>query len=307
MKNLLFLSILICMGCLRLVAQPGVPSLSRNHEPRSCSLLNPQSNQANHVDDFVLFNAYNLQANSIRSLHLVATVRAEDAVDNGISERAPELPVVIDFVDPDLIRATVVASFAGSRRFEMASDGKEIRLLMPREGKTALFVGPVDAPLQLIGETVNISFQSFIDALHWPVGKRIAGEQPLGSSDTDARMLKVDLSPGGTGPHSAHIEFDLIRGQVNSVATYDSAGELISKAKYSEWQEVAISPSGSSQGCLPRHIEFVIPKQNYKITLQVSEIVLNSEIPRRAKGIDAVKATGSKNDDSSQFSVIKTA
>jgi hypothetical protein len=279
-KNLLFLSILICMGCLRLVAQAGVPSLNPNHEPRSCSLLNPQSNQANHVDDFALFNAYNLQANSIRSLHLVAAVRGEDAVDNGISERAPELPVVIDFADPDLIRATVVASFAGSRRFEMASDGREIRLLVPHGGKTAFFIGPVDAPVQLIGETVNISFQSFIDALRWPEGKRIAGEQPQGSSETDTRMLKVDLSPGGTGPHSAQIEFDLLRGQVNSVATYDSAGELISKAQYSDWQEVAISPSGPSQGCLPRHIEFVLPKQNYKITLRVSQIVLNSEISR---------------------------
>jgi hypothetical protein len=280
MKNLLFLSVLICMSSPRLVAQSGVPSLNRNYQQHSCTLLNPQSIQADPLGDSALINAYNLQANSIRSLHLVAGMRVEDGVDNGISERASELPVVIDFADPDLIRATVVASFAGSRRFEMASDGREIRLLVPHEGKTAFFIGRVDAPVQLIGETFNINFRSLIDALRWPEGKWIAGDQPQGSSPYNARMLKVDLSPGRTGPQSAQIEFDLLRGLVNSVATYDSAGELISKAKYSDWQEVRISPSGPSQGCLPSHIEFSLPKQHYQITLRVSQIVLNPEIPR---------------------------
>jgi hypothetical protein len=278
MKNLPVLLILICTGCLRLVAQAGVPPLGPNHQPRFCSLVNPKSNPGNRVDDLALLNAYNLQANSIRSLHLVATVRGEDTVDNGISERPAELPAVIDFANPNLIRVTVVASFAGSRRFEIASDGREIRLLVPHEGKTAFLVGPVDAPVQFFGNAVNINFQSFIDALRWPEGKLIAGEQPQGSPDSNTRKLKVDLSSGRTGAHSAQIEFDLSGGLVNSVAMYDSASELISETKYSEWQEVAISSSGPSQGCLPRHIEFVLPRQHYKITLQVSEIVLNPEI-----------------------------
>ncbi len=223
MKNLSFLGILICAGCLRLVAQAGVPPVDPNHLLRFCSLLNLSSNPSDHVDDSALLNAYNLQANSIRSLHLVAATRGEDALDNRIMERPPELPVVIDFVYPDLLRATLIASFVGNRRFEMASDGKEIRLLVPRQGKTAFFVGPVSAPVQLMGAPVNISFQSFMDALRWPVGQRLDGEQPQGSSDTNTRTLKVDLLPGGTGPHSAQIEFDLLRGQVNSVAMYDSA------------------------------------------------------------------------------------
>ncbi len=280
MKNLSFLTILICAGCLRLVAQTGVPPVDPNHLLRFCSLLNLSSNPSEHVDDLALLNAYNLQANSIRSLHLVAAARGEDAMDSRIMERPPELPVVIDFAYPDLLRATVVASFVGNRRFELASDGREIRLLVPREGKTAFFVGPVDAPVQLMGETVNISFQSLMDALRWPEGDRITGEQPQGSSDSNTRTLKVDLTRGGTESHSAQIEFDLLRGQVNSVAMYDSAGELILKTKYSDWQETAISPPDPSQGCLPRHIELFLPKQSYKITLRVTQIVLNSEIPQ---------------------------
>jgi hypothetical protein len=279
MKNLSFLTILICAGCLRLVAQEAVPPVDPNHVLRFCSLPDLPSNPSNHVDDSALLNAYNLQASSIRSLHLVAAARGEDATDSLITARPPELPIVIDFVYPDLLRATVVASFVGNRRFEMASDGKEIRLLVPREGKVAFFVGPVDAPVQLMGETVHISFQSFVDALRWPEGKQLDGEQPQGSSDTTTRTLKVNLSPGGTGPHSAQIEFDLLRGQVTSVAMYDSAGELTLKTKYSEWQEVALSPLAPSQGCMPRHIELFLPQQNYKITLRVTQIVLNSEIP----------------------------
>ena len=280
MKNLLFLSVLICVGCLRLVAQLGASPSSLSHEPRFCSLLGPQSNQANHFDDVALLSAYNRQASSIHSLHLVARVHGGDDGENAFGDQPQEIPAVIDFVDPDLIRATVVASFAGSRRFEMASDGREIRLLVPRDGKTVFLVGPVDAPVQLVGQTVNINLQSFIDALRWPEGKLIAGEQPQGSPDSNTRKLKVDLSPGRTGAHSAQIEFDLLHGQVNSVAVYDSAGQLISKARYSDWQEVVTSPASPSQGCFPRRIEFVQPKQNYEIALRVSQITLNPEIPQ---------------------------
>jgi hypothetical protein len=280
MKNVAFLSILICICCLHLVAQSGPAPLSSNHEPRFCSLLDPQSDQAHDVDDVKLLNTYNRQTHLIRSLHLIAMVRGKAGKEFGIGVHTQELPAVIDFVQPNLVHVTGVVPFSGSRVFEMASDGRELRLLVPIDGKKTFLVGPIDAPAQSQNARENLRPQPLINALRWQEGKLGAGSRWQGARNSGIRELTVDLPLGLTGAHTAKIDFDLLHGQVNSVATYDSAGELISKATYSNWQEVAASPSSPSQGCLPRRIDFVEAKQNYEFTLRVSQTVLNSEIPR---------------------------
>ena len=280
MKNLSFLSILICAGCLRLVAQAGVSPLDLSHQPSFCSLLNPQLNQAHDVDDVKLLNTYNRQVHLIRSLHLIAMVRGKAGKEYGVGVYPRELPAIIDYVQPNLVHVTGMVPFSGSRGFEMASDGRELRLLVPVDGKKTFLVGPIDAPAQSPNARENLRPQPLINALRWQEGKLGAGSRWQGPRDSSIRELTVDLPLGLTGAHTAKIDFDLLHGQVNSVATYDSAGELISKATYSDWQEVAISPSSPSQGCLPRRIEFVQAKQNFEFTLRVSQITLNPEIPR---------------------------
>ncbi|MGA2252435.1 hypothetical protein [Terracidiphilus sp.] len=280
MKNLLFLSILICMGCLRLIAQAGVSPLDPSHQPRFCSLLNPRSNPAGRVDDSALINAYNLQAHLIRSLRLIAVVRGKAGKEYGVGERPRELPAVIDFVQPDLVHVTGGVPFLGSREFEMASDGHEFRLLVPQNGKKTFLVGPIDAPVKSQNARDDLRPEPLINALHWQEGRLIAGARLQGVHDANLRELKVDLLYSKAPGRTAKIEFDLLHGQVDSVETYDAAGQLVSKTSYSDWQEAANSASSPSQGCLPHRIEFLQPKQDYEVTLRVSHIALNPEIPR---------------------------
>lgn len=275
MKNLSFHFILICAGCLRLVAQEGFPPLDLNHQPRLCSLLNPRINQTNPIDDVALLNAYNRQTHLIRSLRLVAVVRGKAG-----AAKPREIPADIDFVQPDLIRVTGLAPLMGSRGFEMASDGRELRLLVPERGKKTFFVGSLDAPAQSQNAGENLRPQPLINAVRWQEGKLIAGARLQGARDSDLRELTVDLPHGLTGAHTAKIDFDLRHGQVDSITAYDLAGQMVSRANYSDWQEVASSASSPSQGCLPRRIEFVQPKEDFEISLQIYQIALNTEIPR---------------------------
>jgi hypothetical protein len=280
MKNAVFLSILICMCCLRLVAQVVPSHSSSNQEPRFCSLLDPQSNQAHGVDDVKLLNTYNRQAHLIRSLRLIAMVRGKAGKEYGVGVHPREIPAVIDFVQPNLVHVTGVVPFSGSRGFEMASDGHELRLLVPQNGKKTFLVGPIDAPVESQNARDNLRPESLINALHWQEGRLIAGTRLQGVHDANLRELKVDLPSSKAPGRTAKIEFDLLHGQVDSVETYDAAGQLVSKTNYSDWQEAADSASGPSQGCLPHRIEFLQPKQDYEVTLRVSYIALNPEIPR---------------------------
>jgi hypothetical protein len=280
MKNILFLSFLITVGCLRLAAQPGVSPSNLSHQPRFCSLLDPQSTQANHVDDAALLSAYNRQAHLIRSLSLIAIVRGNAGKEFGVGVQPREIPAVIDFVQPDLVHVTGVVPFLGSRGFEMASDGRQLRLLVPRNGKKVFLVGPVDAPVESQNARDNLRPEPLINALRWQEGRLIAGARLQGVHDANLRELKVDLPSSKTPGRTAKIEFDLLHGQVDSVETYDAAGQLVSKTNYSDWQEAANSASGPSQGCLPHRIEFLQPQQDYAVSLRVSHIALNPEIPR---------------------------
>lgn len=279
MNNFSALWVLICMGCLHLVAQSGVSPLQPGPEVRACSLFDAKPDQGSSQDDSALLSAYNLHAHLLRSLHIVAMMQVKAGAEYGIGVQPIEAPAVIDSAKPNLIRVILVLPQLGGQSFEMASDGREFSLQLPGHGRKVLVVEPLDGPAQPQNTWQNLRPQPLLDALSWPEATLMGEAQPQTASDSRIRKLTVTLPPRPTGPRTAQIEFDLRGGLVNSITTYDSTGRPVSTVKYSDWQAVASTQGSPSVSCLPLHIELAQPTQDYQIALRVLQIALNPEIP----------------------------
>jgi len=279
-KSLYLVSILICAGCLRLIAQTDITTLGPSHQPSVCSLFGAHPIPADHIDDLALLNTYNLQANNIRSLHVEALMRARAGKEYRVGEQQREMPVLIDLLRPDLLRVIGVVPAMSSRGFEMASDGREFRLLIPEEGRRQFFIGPADAPPQSQNPRENLRPEPIVDALLWREGL-LSKSSASRVEKSEDRTLMIELARTRAGEQTAVVNFDLPHGVVKSVTVYDAAGTMVSQAKYSDWAPSDSSPEESvAGGCFPRQIEFLEPAQNYEIDLRVLRVEFKSSLPK---------------------------
>jgi outer membrane lipoprotein-sorting protein len=297
MKPLPLLSGLLCAGCLQLFAQMSIVPSHQDPRPSSCSLIDPQLQAAENMNDSTLLAAYNGQADRIRSMHVEALMRARAGKEYRVGEQQREMPVLLDLVRPDLVRVTGVVASMSSRGFEMASDGKEFRLLIPENGRRRFLVGPADAPAQSQNPRENLRPQPIVDALLWRDGT-LSRTLPVRSADPRDRTLNVDLPRSRAGERTATIDFDLSRGTVNALTVSDASGAVVSEAKYSDWTMIDSSPEEPATGCFPRKVQFREPAQNYEITLRILRVVFNLDIPKSAfrpsppKGVPVVPLIG---------------
>jgi outer membrane lipoprotein-sorting protein len=272
--------LLLTLGCVGHASLGAQATNTASPEQSSCSLLTPQPKPISAVNDAVLLDVYNTQVSLIRSLHATALLRGLVGGEYRVGERPREFPAIIDFARPNLIRMTGVLPFAGSRGFEMASDGQMFRLLVPEDGKKTFLVGRVDAPAHSQKPRENLRPQPLIDALTWEKGTPLASAKAKLSTADDTQTLQVDLPPSRSGPSRAAIEFDLRSGVVKSLSTYDSSGHLLSEIGYQDWKKMSTYPEGAPVGCFPRHIHLVQLARDFEIDIRITDIALNPEIPK---------------------------
>jgi hypothetical protein len=74
---------------------------------------------------------------------------------------------MLSFLAPNSLGMTGEIPLSGRRTFDLASDGREFRLLVP-DGKFMRFlVGPVGAPANSPNPRENLRPQPLIDAFYW--------------------------------------------------------------------------------------------------------------------------------------------
>jgi len=290
--------VLVCgVACASGAAQTG----GAPPDQSVCSIFAPATSPLRSLDDAGLLAAYNAQVNAIRSLHIAALMRAKSGKEYGIGDQTREIPAILDFARPDLIRMTGVLPFMSSRGFELASDGHVFRLLVPEDGKKTFMVGPVDAPAHSKNPRENLRPQPLLDALRWQVAtaRNVAHAKPVASANFES--VEVDLPPTRTGPTIGRIEFDLRAGVVGSMSTYDSSGQLLSEVSYQEWKPMIAYPAGTTIGCFPRRIHLSQQAGDFELTIHITDIALNPDIsksifkPSPPRGIPVVQVDMSGN------------
>jgi len=233
-------------------------------------------------DDAAWLAAYDTQAGRIRSLHLEALMGATAGKEYGVGERQREAGVLLDLERPDRIRVTGALPAMSSRGFEMASDGKEFRLLIPENGTKRFFIGPADSRAASQNPRENLRPEPFLNALLWRDGKllKLSATKRMGSGD---RTLTVELPKNRSGVESAEIDWDRVHGVVRSLTVYDAAGTMISQATYSDWAMVDASPEESAGGgCFPRQVQVLEPAQHYEVTLRILRVLFHANVPQSA-------------------------
>ena len=270
--------ILLWSGCL--FAQAA--SVSGNYSGvRPCSLLNRSPNATHAIEADDLFQAYSTQVRLVRSLHMIGSMKGTAGIEYQTGSEPLALAAIVDLMQPNLIHVTGVVPYEGNRAVELTSDGHQFGLLIPEGGKKVFLTGPIDAPPQSKNARENLRPRPFIEALRWEEGtlRAVTGRGPAKTSDT--RTLTVDVVPTENTPsRKVDVVFDLAKGVVNTLTAYDSTGVPIFEARYGDWKTETDPSSGEIQECFARHIVLVELQQDYQLDIRISNLILNSPIPK---------------------------
>lgn len=285
-RKLTFLVWQTCLLTVGLGAQD-MPSLTPASPvaTHACSLPG-LTTDGESLGDTQLLAAYNAQADLVRSLQIYAVVRGEGGKEYGSGAKQPRgLSTTIQLQAPALMRMTGFVPFAESRAFDIASDGREFRLLVPVDREMRFLVGPVDAPANSPNPKENLRPQSLVDAFRWPNGTSL-GITPAQPASRGVRVLGIQLLPLRGVPRKGEVEFDLRNGTVSSLSIYGPDEGLISQTRYMDWEQAPDQAGGGEMDCYPRRIVLVQAKQHFQLDVRVLQLNLN---PPMAKALFVLK------------------
>lgn len=250
---------------------PEPPSHVNRTPSNTCSLpgLAPDSERKWKSDE--LLAAYNSQAALIHSLEASMIVRAQSGLElsTRVQDSEPSA-ATLNFVAPASLRVMGIVPFSGRRTFDLSSDGREFRLLVPDGKLMRLFVGPVDAPATSTNPRENLRPQPIIDALHWLQAQLEYATGPSAMKGSNARTIDVTWMAAATGTReNAQVEFDLGSGTVSRLVILDAAGKAATEVDYSDWQPVPASKAGQPSICIAKRMLVVEPQQNLRLEMKM--------------------------------------
>jgi|SRR5580700_5267510 outer membrane lipoprotein-sorting protein len=156
-----------------------------------------------------------------------------------------------------------------NKAFDMVSNGTDFRLYLPAKN---LFVTGSN---QLIGQSKNkienLRPQHFLEALL--VAPMQPGEKPelvnLTDEDNAVYILHfVRMGPGGEILPARSIWFSRINLHIARQIVYDAAGNILTDARYSEWQNYGGVP-------FPKVIDITRPQDEYAVVMTVVKMEIN--------------------------------
>jgi hypothetical protein len=128
-----------------------------------CSMPGIAPASERSLSDADLLASYNSQAGLIQTVQGSVVVRAKGGPELGSKVRdSRPSPAILSFRAPASLRMTGVVPFSARRTFDIASDGREFRLLVPDGKIMRFFVGPVDAPPVSSNPRENLRAQPFL-------------------------------------------------------------------------------------------------------------------------------------------------
>jgi hypothetical protein len=298
-RRLTFLVWQTCLLTVGLAAQDMPSSTSAPPITTHACSLPGLTTGVDSFGDAQLLTAYNAQADRVRSLQVYAMVRAEVGNKFGLSakKQSGKLAATIQFQAPAMLRVTGVIPFS-DREIDMASNGREFRLLVPVERDMRFLVGSVDASADSPNPKENLRPRPLIDALRWPKGTQ-ANAMEAQPADNTGRRISIQLPTPRGLPRTAQVEFDLRSGTVSSLSIYGPDERLLWVIRYSDWEEVANQATGAVAGCYPRRIVLVQSQQDFQLDMRILNLDLNPQIPTAhfllnpPKGVPVVKLSSS--------------
>jgi len=255
---------LMCAAVVSAFAQSNSRSPS-SAVPASCSL--PGLTPGSQPSVPAMLAAYTSQARAVSSLRAVSEAVATAGARYGSQAAQPRSFAAYLLAErPSWIRMQVDTPVIARRVADLATDGREYRAFIPREGR--FYIGPENGRPNSSNFIENVRLEPLHDALLWP--------DP--SSDTmhalpdDPLAIEIDESDGRRRLH-----FDFAAGTLAWVEVRDGTSEILATAHYADWKTLA-AQDGTAV-CYPRSVSIEMPRQDYKLEFWFRRLGLNEGMP----------------------------
>jgi outer membrane lipoprotein-sorting protein len=177
------------------------------------------------------------------------------------------------FRKPADIRIIGLYPVVRSKAFDMVSDGKNFRLYLPSQNRFITGSNELSAPSK--SKIANLRPQHFLEALMVPPVQ--PGEKPELMNYTDEEDAEYILhmareQPDGSIVPSRSIWFNRINLHISRQLVFDPAGNILTDARYSDWQVYDGNP-------FPKTIDITRPQDEYAVVLTVVKMEINRGIP----------------------------
>jgi len=204
-----------------------------------------------------------------------ATVDMTPALGSAEKSRITEYKDVrgyILFRKPADIRIIGLYPVVRNKAFDMVSNGTDFSLYLPARNR--FIVGREGSATPSANKLENLRPQHFLDALL--VRPPVDGEQAVLENLTDEDQASyilhfVEPGPGGQLLLSRSIWFERIHLTLARQLAYDPAGNILTDARYSEWQSWDGVP-------FPRHVEINRPRDEYAIVITIVKMDINKGV-----------------------------
>jgi hypothetical protein len=256
-----------------------------------------------------LLEKYNAIASSVATVNSTVELKTTAGSKySGLIEEYHEVKAFLLAARPANVRVVGQAPVVGKTIFDMASDGSEFRVWLPTKNK--FLVGQVALERASQKPLENLRPQHLLDALLW---QEIRKEETVlleEFNDEHARYyVLTELRGGRSTEIYRKIWFDRTDLSIVRLQLFGPRGALLSDVRYANWQALTDPPlpaNGPAQ--FPRTVEIYRPHDDYKLDIQITKVVLNSELeaarfqlaqPSNAELV-RVTANGSKPQGSAQ-------
>jgi outer membrane lipoprotein-sorting protein len=204
-----------------------------------------------------------------------ATVDMTPAIGTTEKNRVTEYKDVrgyILFRKPDEIRIIGLYPLVRNTAFDMVSNGTDFELYVPAKNRFLVGSNAVEQPSS--NKLENLRPQHFLDALL--VKPVTPDEKPLLENFTDEEnafyiLHLVHEDSNGELVIDRTIWFSRVDLKLARQIILDSAGNILTDARYSEWRQYDNVP-------FPKHIEINRPRDEYAVVLDVQKMDINKGV-----------------------------
>src|SRR5215472_10523139 len=226
-----------------------------------------------------LLDKYNAFASRVVTIN--STVQLKTTAGSkysGLIQEYHEVKAFLLASRPANVRMIGQAPVIGKTIFDMSSDGRQFEVWLPTKNK--FLVGDVALERSSERPLENLRPQHLLDALLW---QEIRKEETVlleEFNDENSRFNVLTELRGGRSTEIARkIWFDRADLNVVRLESYGSKGVLLSDVHCSDWQPLSDAPlPANGPTAFPRTLRIDRPHDDYRLDLEFSKVVLNSEL-----------------------------
>lgn len=226
------------------------------------------------ADSKSLVQQISMRFNAIESFN--ATVDMVPALGNANKGKITEYKDVrayILFRNPSDIRIIGTYPVVRSKAFDMVSDGSQFQLYIPSKNRFVQGRNQIEKPSA--NKLENLRPQHFLEALRVqpidPNKEKILLENFTDEENAFYILQVIEMSVNGQPRLERQVWFDRLKLQMARQIIFDAAGDILTDARYSNWQSYDNVP-------FPKVIEINRPKDEYGVVITVVKMDINKQL-----------------------------